>query len=246
MALSLDAPIEDLKLSNRLRNVLRRRGFNTLGSLLEHDYKRTLRGFGPAARVELAHTLEANGFAPPQNLSLSHFNDIGEDASDLRGEMESNFRKWNAQIRHFELRILELAAVAAPDEHVQAIARVALIQEFRRRLTIICTAGGALRAVATLPPQERELAALLEEEAIRLGLLVERLVEMLHQVASPSCLPATDSARKPSDGRSCDDRNPDSEAWASLLESRHASPIRVDEMWNAQFDKKPVELRLHG
>jgi len=112
MALSLDAPIEDLKLSNRLRNVLRRRGFDTLGSLLEYDYMRTLRGFGPAARAELARALEANGFALPVNSSSSDFTDVAEEVSKLRGQMEASFQKWTVQIEDFELRIRELTANA--------------------------------------------------------------------------------------------------------------------------------------
>ena len=116
MALSLDAPIEDLKLSNRVRNVLRRRGFNTVGSLLERDYKPVLRGFGPVARAELACALDAEGLAPPANLSLSESINVAHDLSRLREQMEAIFQKWSGQIEHLERRLQGLEA-RGPHRH---------------------------------------------------------------------------------------------------------------------------------
>lgn len=146
MALSLNAPIEDLQLSSRVRNVLRRNGFSTLGSILERDYKSTLRGFGPRARTELACALEAKGVALPDNLS------------------SSVYRSSHCSPPHAKL------AKLAP-----ANSGVALAREFRRRLTLICSASAALSQATTLPASQQELVGLIEEECFRLGFLVNLL-----------------------------------------------------------------------
>jgi hypothetical protein len=113
MALSLDSPVEDLGLSNRVRNVLHLSGLHTVASLLKCDYKTALRGFGLGARAELASALETKGFTPPASLNPSEIDDIAGDISKLFGQMEVSFQKWSARIEHFEMRIRELTARAS-------------------------------------------------------------------------------------------------------------------------------------
>lgn len=110
MALSLNAPIDDLGLSNRVRNVLHLHGLHTVANLLKCDYKTAFRGFGPGARAELASALESKGVTPPAGLTRSETDDIADDISKLVGQVDASFRKWSARIHHFEMRIQELTA----------------------------------------------------------------------------------------------------------------------------------------
>jgi len=115
MALCLDAPIEELKLSKRVRNVLHLSGLHTIRSLLECDYKTALRRFGPTARAEVACALEVSGFSPPANLTSSQFDDFNADLSKLYAQVETSCRKWSAQLAHYETRIRELTEKARSD-----------------------------------------------------------------------------------------------------------------------------------
>ncbi len=110
MVLSSNVPIEELKLSNRVRNVLHLRGLHTIASLLECDYTTALRRFGMGARAELASALKSNGFTPPASLNPSEVDDLAGDVAKLFGQMEVSFRKWSARLDHFEMRIRELTA----------------------------------------------------------------------------------------------------------------------------------------
>jgi hypothetical protein len=221
MALSLDAPIEELKLSNRVRNVLRLGGLHTVASLLKCDYKTALRGLGPGARAELASALESNGFAPPSSLNPSETDDIASDVSKLFGQMEASFQKWNSRIEHFETRIRELTArgcgrrryppAAEVAEQAHASAGAAVAQEFGARLRAIRTASADLRDSARLPPEQQEMAALVEDESARLSLLVCRLIEML----------------------------PPEEA------TRSANAVRLDQTPCPRFENRTGELRPH-
>lgn len=197
MALSLNAPIEDLRLSNRVCNVLHLSGLHTVASLLNCNYKTALRGFGPGARAELASALESNGFSPPANLNPSEIDGIAADIAKLFGQMEASFQKWSSRIEHFEMRIKELTArgsrhqryrpAADVEEQVNAVSGFAPAQEFRTRLRDIRTASAALREATDLPVERQDIVTLVEEESVRLSLLVCRLVEML----------PVDGARKP-------------------------------------------------
>jgi hypothetical protein len=75
MSVSLDDPIENLKLSNRTRNALRRMGCATLGSVINHEAEPASRrsgfGFGPVSRAEVACALAANGFTSWAELMLA-------------------------------------------------------------------------------------------------------------------------------------------------------------------------------
>lgn len=187
MALSLEAPIEDLKLSKRVRNVLHLSGLHTLGSLLECDYKSALRRFGPSARAELACALETNGFTPPANLTPSEFDDLNEDLSKLYTQMAASFQKWSARLEHFETRIRELTTKGY-DYHDHSCADTdaeepggAAAQEFGTRLSAVRAASANLQQVMTLPPEQQEVAAFVEQESCRLNLQAGQLLEMLHR-----------------------------------------------------------------
>lgn len=189
MALYLNAPIEDLRLSNRVRNVLRLRGLHTVASLLECDYKTALRGFGPGARAELASALQTNGFEPPAGLNPSEIDDIAVDISRLFGQVEASFQKWSARLEHFEGRIRELTARAGSHqlnrhaakgaEQGPVLAGAELAQEFKTRLSALRTASAALRKGTKIPADQQEMVALVEQESARLSLLACCLVEML-------------------------------------------------------------------
>jgi signal transduction histidine kinase len=95
-------------------------------------------------------------------------------------------------MEHFAMRIRELTARGCDDQRHSrraAVGGAALTKEFRTRLSAIRTASAALRDEATLPPEQREMVASVEEESARLSLLARRLMEMLPAENSRSCLP---------------------------------------------------------
>jgi signal transduction histidine kinase len=197
MALSLNAPIEDLKLSQRVRNVLHLGGLHTVASVLKFDDRTALRRFGMGARAELASALQSHGLALPSSLEPSESDDIGGDISKLFGQIEASFQKWSSRIEHFEMRVRELTAkgsgnrrryrhVAKVGEPAHASASAVLAQEFRTRLRALRTTSKALRNLTKLPPEQLEMMALMEEESIRLSLLVGRLIEMLRSEKEPA------------------------------------------------------------
>ena len=212
MALSLDAPIEDLKLSNRLRNVLRRRGFNTLGSLLQRDYKPALRGFGPVLRAELAGALVSNGFALPANLS-SECSAVSEAA-------------WQHPIvtRH-------------PGQGTSIVAH-APAQEFNDPLTVIRAASACLLLATELNARQRELVVLVEEEAVRLTCLVYQLFDALlpEKAISWPASNQKDVLQPVNQGAFADESVL---AWCEFQPrvTKQARPIEPEETWRTQFDK---------
>ena len=209
MALSLDAPIEDLKLSKRVRNVLRRRGFNTLGSLLQRDYKPALRGFGPASRSELACVLAANGFALPANLSSSECQAAREDA-------------W------------KYPTGAEPPQQRNAVADQALADQFNHPLTVICAASACLLQATKLNARQRELVVLVEEESVRLTRLVQQLLDMLppEQATSPTAGKQKD-VRKPQNGGAFADEGVLNWCDFHRQVTEQARPIELEETWHA-------------
>lgn len=64
----VNRPIEELELSVRTFNALKRGGINTLGELLEKDERELLelRQFGPKAQEEVREKLRALGLLPPE------------------------------------------------------------------------------------------------------------------------------------------------------------------------------------
>lgn len=197
MALSLNAPIEELKLSNRVRNALHLNGLHTVASLLQCDYKGHLRGFGPGARAELASAVAFNGLRPPASLNPAKIDQVPDEISRLLGQMEASFQKWSARLQHFETRVRELTEMerghrAAAERHGEQIlaAVSSAASEFTTRLTSLRTAGTCLVAATSLPPEQQEMLAIVEEESIQLSLLVRRIVDILPPERAPLCLPA--------------------------------------------------------
>lgn len=187
MPLFLDAPIDELKLSRRVRNALHHGGLHTLRSVLACDYKTAIRGFGPAARAELMSALEAGGFALPSRLGPPDSGNARDEVAKLLREMEESFQKWGARLEHFEMRLRVITASSpcqneAPE---QALACRALAHQFRTRLTSIRAITTTLQEVIELPPEQHELVGLLEDESVRLSVLVYRLLEMFGAEESP-------------------------------------------------------------
>jgi hypothetical protein len=187
MSLTLDSPIELLKLSNRVRNVLHLSGLHTVGNVLECDFTTGLRGFGPAARAELASVLKSHGLAPPAPLARSELDNFNEDVSKLFVQMEASFRKWNVRVEHFEARVRELTTKgrsfdlnsppAGGEQPPSAAAVAGQAEEFKARLTALRIARIVLRGLTRFP--EHQAVAGLEQE--RLSHLIGRLLAMLPQ-----------------------------------------------------------------
>ena len=245
MTLSLDAPIEDLMLSNRVRNVLRRRGFDTLSSLLRYDYKSALRGFGPSARAELISALESSGFPPPTNLSSPQFTDVAHNVSKLRGRKEAIFQKWHAQVERFanppchESR--DLFAEQACDG-----ANEPLIDEFRTRLTVIRTAAAGLSLARMVGAKRHEMVDLIEEECVRLDLLVNHLSDRWPpEESGPHLAGGIKDFQRKARERASDDQ-------IGLSAEHELEPSAMfvdtfeDETWRSQLDTRTAGPHLHG
>lgn len=180
MPLFLDASIDQLQLSRRVRNALHLAGLHTLGSVLACDYKTSIRGFGRAAKAELMSALETSGFALPPRLVPPGSDSTQDEIAHLLAQMEESFQTWGARLEHFEMRLRAFTA-SSPSQYEapeQVLACRALAHQFRVQLTSFRTITGALREIIELPPEQHELVDLLEEQSVRLSVLVYRLLEM--------------------------------------------------------------------
>jgi len=181
MGVSLDDPIEDLKLSNRTRNALRRMGCATLGSVMSRQAgpasHRSGFGFGPVSRAELACALAANGFTSWAELMLAETG--AERLAALRAQMEAGLRQCTAQGENLR------TCVRNPPERERAsqrgsgaaAKRYTELEEFKSPLTVICAASAGLLHTRTLSPEQRELAELIETESVRLRELLHGLLD---------------------------------------------------------------------
>ena len=182
MGVSLDDPIEYLKLSNRTRNALRRMGCATLGSVMNRETgpvsHRSGCGFGPVYRAEVARALAANGFTSWAELMLAKTG--AERLAALRVQMEASFRQWTAQIENLETCVRNPGeSERAPQRRSGAATKgcAEFAAEFRERLTVICAASAGLLQTKTLSPEQRELAELIETESVRLRELLPGLLD---------------------------------------------------------------------
>jgi signal transduction histidine kinase len=180
MPLFLDAPIEELKLSRRVRNALHLAGLHTLRSVLASDDRPGIRGFGPAARSELRSALEAKGFAWPVRLVPPDADTAAGEIAHLLAQMEEGFAMWGVRLEYFEMRLRALAARSVcpcqPPERARAC--LALAHQFRTRLTNIRAITATLHDVLELPPDQHELVELIEEQSVRMSVLVYRFLEL--------------------------------------------------------------------
>ncbi len=160
MSVSLDDPIENLRLSNRTRNALRRMGCGTLRSVMNREAGPARRwsgfGFGPVSRAEVACALAANGFKSWAELILA---ETGvEHPTARRDRMETSFCANRRRPKTEAKRYAELA------------------EEFKSPLTVICAASAGLLETKMLSPEQRELAELIETESSRLRELLYDLL----------------------------------------------------------------------
>ena len=104
MKTTLDFRLENLGLSTRTQNVLRRLGCTTLASIVQGDYRHGLRGLGRATREEVAELLDAHGFEPPDGLlpSESSNDKILAEMLERCDEMEADLRRSITRIERLE------------------------------------------------------------------------------------------------------------------------------------------------
>ncbi len=102
--LSANAPFEQIPLSTRARNFLRQLGCRTVRDILEKDFTRAVRNFGPRTRNEIAAALEKNGFDPPESLkdNRSGSDAIMRDLARLHNQIDESHRRWRDQIARIE------------------------------------------------------------------------------------------------------------------------------------------------
>lgn len=109
--LDLDAPIEDLMLSMRARNTLRELGCDTVRSVIERDFSKAVRRFGPVTRQEVVSALAESGFTPPLSLTSRQLtvSELGWHVSKLRQKIELSYRCWLDEVERLEDRIGKLS-----------------------------------------------------------------------------------------------------------------------------------------
>jgi hypothetical protein len=103
-SVTLDSPLEDLALSMRARNALRKLGCQTVRQVLDRDFTRASRRFGPISKREVAAALIRNGFTPPPTLEgrQSNVTALERDVSRLRRRIESSYQFWLDQVVRLE------------------------------------------------------------------------------------------------------------------------------------------------
>lgn len=109
--LSLEAPVEALMLSMRARNTLRELGCTSIRSVLELDFSKSIRRFGPVTRQEVFSALTEHGLTPPVSLT-SHqltLTELGCHVSKLRQKIELSYRSWLGELERLEDRIGKLS-----------------------------------------------------------------------------------------------------------------------------------------
>ena len=110
--ITLDSPFESLDLSMRARNSLRELGCASIRSVLEKDFTRTIRRFGPVTRQEIAAALERNGFSPPDTLRNSQqtrIEELMQALTELKRRLEVHHQRWRDRLERLEERIRRLS-----------------------------------------------------------------------------------------------------------------------------------------
>jgi Bacterial RNA polymerase, alpha chain C terminal domain len=110
-AMTADSPIENLALSMRARNALHEIGCVTAGDVLEKDFTRAVRRFGPVTRREITAVLREHGFAVPPALmdgSTSRIFELRRDLARLRDSIEDTTRRLRNHIERLEHRLNKL------------------------------------------------------------------------------------------------------------------------------------------
>jgi hypothetical protein len=105
------SPLEDLALSMRARNALREIGCVTIGDVLEKDFTRAVRRFGPVTRREITGVLSQQGFAVPPALvdgSTSRIFELRRDLARLRDSLQNTTRRLQNHLERLEHRLNKL------------------------------------------------------------------------------------------------------------------------------------------
>ncbi len=110
-AITLDSPIEDLALSGRARNALRKAGCATIRNLVEKDFSRDIRRLGPITRDEIVAALRDHGFATPTTLTQERgerISELDKELNRLREQIDSTSRHWQTRVERLEHRLKKL------------------------------------------------------------------------------------------------------------------------------------------
>ena len=113
--ITLDSPIEDLRLSLRAENALRESGCDTVRSVLERDIRRIARRVGPVTRLEIISALEEHGFsvhAPPENAGQETVTEVVHSLQRLRHHLRTTFEEWSDEVTNLEKRLRKLSEQA--------------------------------------------------------------------------------------------------------------------------------------
>jgi len=110
--ITLDSPIEDLRLSRRVQNALQEAACFTVRSLLEHDFSKAARQLGSVAEEEIILSLAERGFGAPGTLAAARdqrISSLEEELQKLRISIDSASRQWQSRVKRLEDRLQKLS-----------------------------------------------------------------------------------------------------------------------------------------
>ena len=110
--ITLDSPIEDLKLSRRVQNALEEAACVTVRSLLDHDFLKGARQLGPIAKKEILSSLSEHGFGIPAALMDARNETISKlekEIGRLRDSIETSSRQLQGRVKRLEDRVNRLS-----------------------------------------------------------------------------------------------------------------------------------------
>ena len=118
-AVNLDSPIEDLALSRRARNALRKAGYETVRSLVEGDGANLVRHIGVITREEVAAALRDHGLGTPSALvevRKERISGISEELARLREQIDLTSRHLQARVERLETRLRKLGSTLEEED----------------------------------------------------------------------------------------------------------------------------------
>lgn len=123
--ITLDSPLEDLNLSTRARNTLRKIGCDTVRSILRKDFTRAVRSFGAATRQEVALVLASHGFATPPALESlqSSIEGLARELGRLRQQLEQAHDSSLDQLKRLEDSVMKLSNGSPEAEKILCLPR---------------------------------------------------------------------------------------------------------------------------
>jgi hypothetical protein len=110
-AVHLDSPIEDLSLSRRARNALRKAGYETVRSLVQGDGANIIRQLGVITREEVVNALREHGLGVPMALvevRRERISGISDELARLREQIDVTSRHLQARVERLEARLRKL------------------------------------------------------------------------------------------------------------------------------------------